>query len=628
MTQLVLENVHAANPQDLGAHLRSVAELKPSRRAVTHLVRGEEEGASLTFAGLDRKARSLGALFQARDAQGERAIMLFEAGVEPIAAFFGCLYSRVVAVPLPAPTPGKVDRYLTRIEKVVTDADVKFVLTTAQIMSQVHELASKIPTFKQLEWIAVDTLPDRSAEWEESLIHECDLAYLQYTSGSTSDPKGVMISHGNLLKVCEYDSALLEVPAKGTGTVCWMPYFHDAGLIEGLLVPLYNGLPVYVMSPVDFVTHPLRWLNAISRYRASHSAAPNFAFELCTKKTTPEERAALDLSCWRRASISAEPINSGTVERFLNAFAPAGFSPDAMCPAWGLAEATLAVTAISGYRPHVLKAEALEQDRVVYSTGDGPVRTMVGCGKVTKGPWKVDVRIVNPETCEPCSEGIVGEVWVTGDLIAQGYWNRPVETETIFKAQILGGNGDFYMRTGDLGFMADDEFVFTGRRKDLIIVEGRNHYPQDIEKTAEKSHPGLRPGCCIAFSLEEDGKTQVIVVAELNKQYRLEDDTAPAGDSLTPVSRKEIEKVVRREVTEEHQIRVDQVVLIPTGTIPKTTSGKLQRSGCRQRFVAGALHHREKATVPSWPEPVLSVQTPDQYGQPVSGVRRRLARQT
>jgi acyl-CoA synthetase (AMP-forming)/AMP-acid ligase II len=589
MAEFVLENIKSTGHQDLGSHIRAIVAEAPSRRAVTHLLRGEDEGTVLTYAELDRAARSLGAFFQARAAQTERAIMLFDGGVEPTVAFLGCLYGRVVAVPLPSPLSGRVDRYLPRVEKVVKDADVKFVLTTSGILKQLQDLAAKIPAFNELEWIALDSLPDMADGWVEEPIVETDLAYLQYTSGSTSDPKGVMISHGNLLSICAYDSELLDYSTKGTSTVCWMPYFHDYGLIEGLLIPLYNGLSIYTMAPLDFVQDPVRWLNAIHRYRASHSSGPNFAYELCVKKTTLEQREALDLTCWHKASIAAEPINSGTVERFVNTFASRGFRPETISPAWGLAEATLVVTATASSTSHVLNAAALEKNRIVYSTGDGPARTMVGCGKVLRGPWNVDVQIVDPETFEPSAPGMVGEVWVTGDLVAQGYWNRPAETAATFQAQVKDGNGSYYMRTGDLGFMAGDELVFTGRRKDLIIVEGRNHYPQDIEKTVEGSHPAFRRGCSIAFSLEEEGQVQVIVVAEINKEYRIVDAPAQDGDPRTTVLRKEIERTVLREVAEEHQIRVHQVVPIPTGTIPKTTSGKLQRSGCKQRFLAGTL---------------------------------------
>lgn len=589
MQELAVQSVEVTRHHDLGAHIRSIVTEAPRLRAVTHLVRGEEEGTVLTFADLDRVARSIGAFFQAKEAQGERAIMLFDGGIEPVAAFFGCLYSRVVAVPLPAPLPGRINRYLPRVEKVVKDAGVKFVLTTTLIMDQLQELASTIPAFKQLEWIAIDTLADMADEWREEPIQETDLAYLQYTSGSTSDPKGVMISHGNLLNVCEYNSALLSISKREGCAICWMPYYHDYGLIEGLLVPLYNGLPVYIMSPLDFVAHPVRWLNAIDRYRATNSSGPNFAFELCVRKTTPEQRAGLDLSSWRAASCAAEPISSGTIERFLKTFAPCGFSPGALLPAWGLAEATLLVTAKRGATFHRLDADELEHGRIVYSEDGARTRTKVGCGRILKGVLDVDVQIVDPETLGPSSEGKVGEVWVRGELISQGYWNRPEETASVFRAQINGGNGDCFLRTGDLGFMAGDELVFTGRRKDLIIVEGRNHYPQDIEKTAEASHPALRPGCSIAFALELDEEVQIILVAELQKEYRVSEALSEIRNSEHCISRKEIEKTVRRQVAEEHQIRVHEVVLIAPNTIPKTSSGKLQRSACRQSFLAGAL---------------------------------------
>jgi acyl-CoA synthetase (AMP-forming)/AMP-acid ligase II len=588
MQQFALQNTAAISHQDLGAYIRSIVAEAPELRATVHLVRGEEEGTVLTYAALDRIGRSLGAFFQARQAQGERAIMLFDGGVEPIAAFLGCLYSRVVAVPLPAPLSGRVNRYLPRVEKVVKDAGVKFVLTTTSIMQQLREMASKIPAFQDVEWIAMDRLADMADEWEEEVIQESDLAYLQYTSGSTSDPKGVMISHGNLLRICEYDSALLNFSRREGCAVCWMPYYHDYGLIEGLLVPLYNGLTVYIMSPLEFVAHPVRWLNAINRYRATNSSGPNFAFELCVRKTTPEQRAALDLSCWHTVSCAAEPISSGTVERFLTTFAPCGFRADAFYASWGLAEATLLVTGGPGATFHRLSGAELEKDRIAYSNG-GPTRTMVGCGRVLKGDLHVDVQIVDPETHKQSEAGKVGEVWVTGELVAQGYWNRPAETASIFRAQINGGNGDYFLRTGDLGFMADGELVFTGRRKDLIIVEGRNHYPQDIEKTAEAAHPALRPGCSIAFSLELDGEVQVILVAELNKEYHITGSSSEVAEPEYCVSQKDIEKTVRRHVAEDHQIRIHEVVLVAPSTIPKTSSGKLQRNACRQRFLAGSL---------------------------------------
>lgn len=588
MQQTTLEKAQTETYRDLGAHIRTIVAGAPTRRALTHLVKGEHPGATLTYAALDRAARSVAALLQARKAQGERALMLFNAGIDSVTAFLGCLYARVVAVPLPAPFSGRVHRYLPRVEAVVKDANVRFVMTTSDILRQLQELAAKIPAFREVEWIAMDSLPDRSEEWKREAIQDSDLCYLQYTSGSTSTPKGVMISHGNLMRICEYDSRLLDLSPGEHCAICWMPYFHDYGLIEGVLVPLFNGYQVYIMSPLDFVQNPIRWLNAINRYRATVSSGPNFAFELCVRKSTPQQRAVLDLSCWRTASCAAEPINSGTVKRFLDSFVPCGFHPEAFYPAWGLAEATLLVTGKSGAVFYDLDAAKLEQDRIRVANGSGPFRTMTGCGIPLSHLFDVDVRIVNPETFLPSAPEEVGEIWVGGGLVAQGYWNRPEETAAIFHAQIHGVTGKKFMRTGDLGFIAGDELVFTGRRKDLIIVEGRNHYPQDIEKTAEASHPALRPGCSIAFSLEQDGEVRVVLVAELNKEYGIE-GTSGTGEAQRIVSRREVEAAIRMEVSEDHQIRVHHIELVQPNTIPKTSSGKLQRSACRQKFLSGDL---------------------------------------
>lgn len=587
MAQFEITTNEITTYQDLGSHIRSLVEEAPESQALTHLIRGEEEGASVSYGQLDGMARSLASLFQSKKAQGERALMLFNAGIAPVAAFLGCLYGRVIAVPLPAPEGARIHRYMPRVAAVVRNADIRFVLTTIDILRSLQEATQGLPAFRNIEWITVDALPEMSHEWTEETVEEGDLAYLQYSSGSTSTPKGIMITHGNLRKICEYDGAMLNFSKRDGRAICWTPYFHDYGLIEGLMVPLYHGLPIYIMSPFDFVSKPLRWLNAIHRYRATNSSGPNFAYELCVRKTTPEQRMALDLSCWRTASCGGEPISSVTVESFLAAFAPCGFRPEAFHPIWGLAEATLAVTGRSGATFHRLIGAKLEQNVVEYGSDAGPVRTMVGCGKVLKNTGDMEIQIVDPVTRLPAPVGTVGEVWVRGELVAQGYWERPADTGELFHAQIAGGNGDHFLRTGDLGFMAGDEFVFTGRYKDLIIVEGKNHYPQDIEKTVEGSHSALRPGCSIAFSVETDADVRVVVVVELSKEIRIGE--AGSDVSRRYVPRKEIEKAIRSEVAEEHQIRITDIVLIAPNTIPKTSSGKVQRNACRQLFLSGTL---------------------------------------
>lgn len=582
--------IRTAAHRDLTSHIRALAAAVPDRIAVAYLTRGEEVGDSITFAQMDRRARSLAAYFQQLGAQGARAIMLFDASVEAVYAFMGCVYGRVIAAPLPAPTSNSLDRYLLRVMNVIGDGGARFVLTTSKIRQRLQDIAKTMTGFEHVEWISVDELPDHSDRWVDESVDESDVVYLQYTSGSTSAPKGVMITHRNLVNVIAYMGWVSGCPEFGTSAVCWMPYFHDFGLIDGLLVPLGHGMSVYLMSPSDFVQQPIRWVNAIHRYRASHSSGPNFSFELLARKSTPEERARLDLSCWRSANNAAEPIHQSTISRFRKAFGPHGFAAEAMAPAYGLAEATLLVTmSRNGARSVDVDAEALESHLVELRAPDDATRTMIGCGRVWPGPWRLDVRVVNSETRQLTPAGEVGEVWVSGDLVAKGYWNRPVETAEKFHAEIVELPGVRYLRTGDLGFLVGDELVITGRRKDLIIVEGRNHYPQDIEVAAEKSHPGLRPGCSVAFSIETEDTTRVVLVCEIRTGYVLAEDASTLNAGDIRVSRKELERVIRREVAEEHQLRIHDIVILHPGLLPKTTSGKVERFGCKTKYIDGVL---------------------------------------
>lgn len=582
----LVDGLRSTGHETVGAYFHALAGVLDERTAVTRLIDGETAAAPMSFAQLDRHARSLAAYFQGHGAQGARAMMLFDAGPEVVHSFLGCAYAGVIAVPMPAPLSGKVERYLNRVKGVVADCGVRFILTTSAIFGVLRDIASTIDGLGGVEWIAVDTLANHSEAWVEPRLAAEDIVYLQYTSGSTSAPKGVMVTHRNLMKIIDYNGVVSGCPVYGTQAICWMPYFHDFGLIDGLLVPLAFGMPTYVMTPFEFIKHPARWVNAIHRYRASHSSGPNFAFDLIARKTTAEQRKQLDLSCWRRANNAAEPIRNTSVERFIAAFEPCGVRRDAMASSWGLAEATLLVTlADSEPKFYSLDAAALREHRVRPAEAGQPAIVMVGCGRVWPGPWQIEVRIVDPDTFELSRPGEIGEVWVSGELVAKGYWNHPAETAEKFHAQIKELPGKRYMRSGDLGFMDGDELVFTGRRKDLIIIEGRNHYPQEIEKTAESSHPAIRPGCTIAFSVDADENPRLVVVSEVIAEY----GAGAESDGALSVSRRELEKAIRSEVAEEHQIRVHDIVLIATGSIPKTTSGKLQRSLCREKYVSRSL---------------------------------------
>jgi len=580
----------AAEHRHLVDRFRALACSLSDYPAITFLERGEEPVSTLSFSELDRLARSLAAWFQHRGAQGERAIMLFDAGVELVYSFLGCAYGKVVSVPLPAPTSNKLDRYLVRVQNILRDSDARFVLTTARIRDRVKTDASAVPGLANIEWLAVDELDDISSRWVEETIDSSQLVYLQYTSGSTSIPKGVMVTHHNLMSMVRYMGEVGSCAQRGSASVCWMPYFHDFGMIDGLMVPMAHGMPAYLMSPFDFVQRPIRWLQAVHRFRASHSSGPNFSFDLVARKSTAEERHRLDLSNWYHANNCAEPIRWSSLQRFLDAFGPCGFRANAMAPMYGMAEATLAISMTNDTpKLYRLDPKAFEQHRVRQVAEGEPARELVGCGQIFAGAWQIDARIVNPVTLAPAPDGEIGEVWVCGNIVAEGYWNKPAETEEKFRARIEGVADRHFLRTGDMAFMIDKELVIVGRQKDLIIVEGRNHYPQDIEATVEKEQECLRPGCSIAFSFEAEELTRIVLVCELKNGFTLteaDDDREPAAMFL---NRKALERRVRSVVSEEHQLRLHDIVFLPAGILPKTTSGKVERSVCRAKYIDGTL---------------------------------------
>lgn len=548
---------------------------QPDKKAYTFLKDGEIEADTLSYQELERLARAIAAQLQSYNAIGQRALLLYPPGLEFIAAFFGCLLAGVVAVPV---YPPRANQSISRLLAIAKDAEATFALTTTSVFANSQHWLAQTSDLAQLHWLTTDGInPNIASSWQKPIIHPDTLALLQYTSGSTGTPKGVMVSHSNLLSNC----ADLDLGWKHTAEstiVTWLPTFHDMGLIYGVIEPLYKGCSCYMMPPVAFLYKPARWLQAISTYKGTHTGAPNFAYDLCVRKITPEQKANLNLSSWRMALNGAEPVRADVLQRFAETFKPCGFDLTAFCPGYGLAEATLKVAAVRQQdSPVFLKvdADALAQNWVVEATPDQEnIQTLVGCGY---SEIDTQIAIADPETFTQCRDSEVGEIWVSGSTVAQGYWKNPEQTKQIFQATLKGDTSRHFLRTGDLGFIKDGELFVTGRLKDIIIIQGRNHYPQDIELTVEKSHPALRPGCGATFAVEFKGEQQLVVVQEVERSY------------LRRLNIDEVVGNIRQAVSVEHEIRVHTVVLVKTGTIPKTSSGKIQRQTCRQKFLTHTL---------------------------------------
>jgi len=555
--------------------LRYKAQDQPNFTVYTYLENGEIESDSLTYQQLDKKARAIAAQLQSFVTSGERALLLYPPGLEFICAFFGCLYAGIVAVPAYPPRP---NQSLLRLQSIVSDAQASVVLSTTSLLANIENRLVENPALADIPWLATDDLiSDLASNWQELSLLKTTLAFLQYTSGSTGTPKGVMVTHENLL----HNSALIYKAFGHTPNsqgVIWLPPYHDMGLIGGVIQPLYGGFPVALMSPMAFLQKPSRWLKAISHYKATTSGGPNFAYDLCLRKTTPQQRESLDLSSWEVAFNGAEPIRAETLEQFTATFASCGFRQEAFYPCYGMAETTLIVTGGLKAALPVIKSISgtdLEENWVVAAGNQREnVQKVVGCGQT----WlNQKVSIVDPNTLTLCHTDQIGEIWVHGASVANGYWNQPDLTQKTFNAHIaITGEGPF-LRTGDLGFLQDGELFITGRLKDVIIIRGRNYYPQDIELTVENSHPALRSGCGAVFTVDVNGVEQLVIIQELERSY------------LRKLNIDEVLRNIRQAVTVEYSLQVYAIVLIKTGSILKTSSGKLQRQACRTKFLAGDL---------------------------------------
>ena len=529
----------------------------------------------LSYAELHERAQRIAAHLLDAAPVGSHALLLFGPGLDFVAALFACLQAGVVAVPAMAPHPGRMHRVLPRLERIARDAEVSVILTTAESMQTDQSLLEPGSSLAGARWLAVDELAARDGPGVLAQGTE-QLAFLQYTSGSTGDPRGVMLSQANFLANSAVIAAGLRLSSESRGC-CWLPASHDMGLVTGILQPVILGFPTVLMPPLAVLKEPLRWLAGISGFGATFSGAPNFAYELAVARTTPEQRAQLSLDTWDVAYCGAEPVRADAIEAFCDAFGTCGFRRSSFYPCYGLAEATLMVTGPRRRRtPTVLQldADGLESGLAQAPDAGARVQVVVGVGEVGAGH---QVAIVNEHTLRRCAPDEVGEIWVSGPSVAAGYWPGDRGPDAEFTASIDGEDpSTAYLRTGDLGFLMDEELFIVGRIKDLLIIRGRNVHPHDLEHAAESAHPRLRRNCSAAFSVAGDGGTELTTIV-----MEVDPDSA---DEFPEVMR-----AVRGEVMTATEVGLQWVVLVGPGAVPKTTSGKVQRRVCRTRLLAGEL---------------------------------------
>jgi acyl-CoA synthetase (AMP-forming)/AMP-acid ligase II len=565
-------------------------------RAYTFLGDGENENAVLTYAQLDRRARTIAAALADRGVRpGDRGILLYPPGLDFITAFFGAIYAGVIAVPCYSPHRLHLARSLPRLTAIIANAEPSAVLCTAEI-AELSAGVAHVLGLHALPWIATDTLGDDASDtWNEPDVDPSTVAFLQYTSGSTAAPRGVMVSHGNLLHNLAVINHVQENDSDSV-SVSWLPIIHDMGLIEGVLEPVYGGYPAYLMAPVTFLQRPVRWLRAITKYRATNSGGPNFAYDLCARKVNAEQLNNLDLSTWRVAYNGAEPIRSETLTAFYRTFRDCGFRWQSFYPVYGLAEATLLVTSgRRSYQPVFLNADAsaLCRGRIEEASPDGSSRRV---SLVSSGPpaFGVRVLIVNPDTCRCCAPREIGEIWLSSPSVTKGYWRCAEETSQTFGARLDDDGSGPYLRTGDLGVFIDGELFVAGRLKDLLIVRGFKHYPQDLELTVERQHPAIRPGCVAVFALEEHDE-HIAVAAELDPRHLDITGTNPLEFlSLLREARgaraiSDLIGTICQAVAEIHGIQLHTVALLKPGALPKTSSGKIRHHVCAQALLGGQL---------------------------------------
>jgi 8-amino-7-oxononanoate synthase len=547
---------------------------------------------TLTYSELQHRARALAVRLSEYAVPGDRVVLLVQPGLDYIAAFFACLYAGMVAVPAYPPNPRRAD---PRVSRMVADCGAQVAVASPELMTRLDGWLELVPELRFLRWLDVaEAQHGDAALWHPPNVTGESLAMLQYTSGSTGSPRGVMLSHRNLLANLAVIHRVNEF-RPGDQTVFWLPPFHDMGLIGGVLEPIYASLPTALLAPASFLQRPALWLEVMSARRATITGGPNFAFDLCVDRIPPEERASLDLSAWRLCFNGAEPVHHETMRRFAEAFGPVGFDPRVMLPCYGLAEATLFVA--GGPAGRGATAVFIDRDELLGGTlAERPPESPEAQPLITAGvpAAGTQVAIVDLDGGLELPEGRVGEIWVSGPSVASGYWNRP-ELDALVQARLPGRDGRF-LRTGDLGAMMRGDLVVTGRLKDIIILRGRNYYPQDLEQATAQSHAMLRRGYCAAFTVPETSGLgnveRLVIAAEVGRHH----------DSATD---RLVFQAIRQQLAMGSGVTPDEILLVRSGGIPRTSSGKLQRRACRAAFLAGTLD-----TVGHWRLPERSAVTP------------------
>ncbi|MFN6571724.1 fatty acyl-AMP ligase [Dendronalium sp. ChiSLP03b] len=568
------------------------AQKQPHNQAFTFLKDGEIESDRLTYQDLDRQARAIAASLESVTSVGDRVLLVypFNACLEFIAALFGCFYAGAIAIPT---RPPQNSEEWGDFGFRVRECQVSVALTSAALIDKLQDswlewlAQSLVPQeSKNLPWIATDRiLWDGGSNWQERKIDRDAIAYFQYTSGSTGIPKAVAISHDNVLQNCaNFQQTFPTLDFRG---VNWLPLTHDMGLVAGIMQTLYAGACTALMSPVAVFQNPSRWLKAISTHKATISGGPNFVYDLCVQRVKPEQITDLDLSSWEIAGNGAEPVRPETLERFTALFAPYGFRREAFYLSYGMAEATLVISGGAVKESSAIQfvdEQALEQNRVVtVAKGQTGARTVISCGRAWPGN---QVIIVNPKTLAPCPSDGVGEIWVQGPGLSRNYWHRPQETEQTFQAYLSDSGKGPFLRTGDLGFIHNDQLFITGRLKDMMIFWGRNFYPQLLEQTSEKSHPALSANASAAFSVDVEGEERLVIAQEIDRHALRKLNSQQIADIIA---------AIRQTIVMQHLVEVYAIALLKPGTVPKTSSGKVQRRRCRDRFLAGTL-----AVVEQW----------------------------